>query len=101
MVEFAPPVTPAHVSVTAVPQLVAVSVTGDPLQGRGVVYLYTTAPTYVLFCPTADLPDTDGFAIPYNQVHRFRVSPLSSYFSVGTPTGTADLYWYLAGENSE
>lgn len=103
MVEFAPPVTPAHIAVTAVPEVVAVSVTGEPLQARGVVYLYTTVPTYILFCSTDTAPvGADMFAVPFGKTLKFSVSPQSSYF-VAAKAGAAsgDLYWYLAGENGE
>jgi hypothetical protein len=99
---FAPPVVPAHVALTATPEVVAVSATGEPLRGRGVVYVYATVRAYILFCPTADEPSGDQFALPFGRAIEFTVSPDSSFFVV-KKAGAADgdLYWYLAGENSE
>ncbi len=99
---LAPPVVPARVALTATPVVVAVSATDEPLQGRGVVYIYATVRAFILFGPTNEsLIELDWFAIPFGKSLQFNVSPLSSYLSVSRASTTdGALYWYLVGENS-
>jgi hypothetical protein len=104
MVEFSPPVAPGHILLTSGLQVGSVSATGEPLTGVGVIYMYATVSWWVVFGATSDFSGiSEVMYMPAEQVLRFTVSPLSSYFAVGfaKPTTPGDLFWYLVGESSE